>query len=40
MRSSKQEWARRVERWRSSGLSGREFAAQMNIKLTFRTFEA
>jgi hypothetical protein len=31
MRASRDEWAKRVERWRDSGLSAEQFAAELGI---------
>lgn len=31
-RTSRDEWARRIARWRESGLSGRDFAARIGVK--------
>lgn len=33
-RSSRAEWAKRVERWRDSGLTAREFATETGLKAT------
>lgn len=30
-RSNRQEWQKRVDRWRSSGLTAKEFAAEMGL---------
>jgi transcriptional regulator with XRE-family HTH domain len=32
MRQSRAIWAKRVERWKRSGLTGAEFAAQLGVK--------
>lgn len=34
MRASRDEWARRVERWRDSGLTAEEFANELDIKVS------
>lgn len=31
MRASRDEWAKRVERWRDSGMSAEQFAAELGI---------
>ena len=31
-RANRQEWQKRVDRWRSSGLTAKEFAAEMGLK--------
>jgi hypothetical protein len=31
MRASRDEWAKRVERWRDSGLRAEQFAAELGI---------
>ena len=31
MRASREEWAKRVERWRDSGLTAEQFAAEVGI---------
>lgn len=33
-RTSRAEWAKRVERWRDSGLTAREFASETGLKAT------
>lgn len=33
-RTSRGEWAKRVERWKDSGLSAREYAAEIGVKPT------
>ncbi len=32
MRVRREEWAKRVERWKDSGLTAKEFAAELGIK--------
>jgi hypothetical protein len=31
MRASREEWAKRVERWRESGLSAEQYASKLGI---------
>jgi DNA-binding CsgD family transcriptional regulator len=31
MRTARAEWAKRVERWKDSGLTAKEFAAELGI---------
>ncbi len=31
-RASRREWAKRIEKWAASGLTGAEFAAQIGVK--------
>lgn len=33
-RTSRAEWAKRVERWKDSGLSAKEYAAEIGVKAT------
>ena len=33
-RTSRAEWAKRVERWKGSGLSAKEFGAEIGVKAT------
>lgn len=33
-RTSRMEWAKRVERWKDSGLSAKEYAAELGVKPT------
>jgi transposase len=33
-RASREEWAKRVERWKDSGLSAKEYAAEIGVKAT------
>jgi len=33
-RTSRAEWSKRVERWRESGLSAKEYAAEIGVKST------
>lgn len=37
-RTSRAEWAKRVERWKDSGLSAKEFAAETGLKASALTF--
>jgi transposase len=37
-RASRAEWAKRVERWKDSGLSAKEFASETGLKATSLTF--
>jgi hypothetical protein len=37
-RATRQEWAKRVERWRDSGLTAKEFAAELNVSANSLTF--
>jgi len=37
-RTARLEWAKRVERWKDSGLSAREFAEQMGLKASTLTY--
>jgi len=37
-RSTRAEWAKRVERWRDSGLTAKEFAAEQDISANSLTF--
>jgi hypothetical protein len=37
-RSTRAEWAKRVERWQDSGLTAKEFAAELDISPTSLTF--
>jgi len=34
LRTSRVEWANRVERWKDSGLSAKEYAAEIGVKAT------
>ena len=40
MRTSREEWARRVRRWRQSGLSAREFADSIGVNRATLTYWA
>lgn len=37
-RTSRAEWAKRVERWKDSGLSAKEFASETGLKASALTF--
>ena len=37
-RASRSEWAKRVERWQDSGLTAKEFAAELDITASSLTF--
>lgn len=37
-RATRQEWAKRVERWQDSGLTAKEFAAELNVSPNSLTF--
>ena len=37
-RVSREEWAKRVERWRDSGLTSKEFAAELGISAATLTY--
>jgi hypothetical protein len=37
-RASRAEWAMRVERWKASGLTAKEFAAETGLKASTLTF--
>ena len=38
MRASREVWAKRVERWKDSGLSAKEFAAELDVSAKTLTF--
>jgi len=37
-KADREEWAKRVQRWKDSGLSAREFAAETGLKSTSLTY--
>jgi transposase len=37
-RSTRQEWAKRIERWQDSGLTAREFAAEIDVPTSSLTY--
>lgn len=37
-RASRTEWAKRVERWQDSGLTAKEFAAELDVSASSLTF--
>ena len=37
-RSTRQEWAKRIERWQDSGLTAREFAAEIDVPASSLTY--
>ncbi len=39
-RESRETWAKRVERWRDSGLTAKEFAAEMGINEQLAMWQA
>lgn len=39
-RASRAEWAKRVERWKDSGLSAKEYAAEIGVKPTTLSYWA